>query len=216
MNGIRPFLAVALLAVSVGVGYAADGEPFLHFATEDPFVGPETPAVKNDIHVFGGVFAEKSLGGVIRFWDADYTSNYMIGGAYGRDFRELGAGFVLGGVAGAALRFGEDDDTSGEIWAGLRIRHHGLVIGDLAIAPGLTLGFSAVTAPTEIERRREIAHGGDATLLGFVGPEIAFRLRQAPNVELVYQLHHRSGANGIFGDLGEGANANTIGLRYRF
>ncbi|MCT7373803.1 hypothetical protein [Chelativorans salis] len=216
MSGTRLFLAVALLAVSVGVGNAGDGEPFLYFATQDPFVSPEAPAAKNDVHMFGGVFAERSFGSVMRFWDAEYTSNYMIGGVYGRDFHELGAGFVLGGVAGAALRFGENDDTSGEIWAGVRIRHHGLVIGDLAIAPGLTLGFSAVTSPTEIEREREIRYGGDATLLGFAGPEMAFRLRQAPNVELVYQLHHRSGSNGLFGDLGEGSNANTIGLRYRF
>jgi hypothetical protein len=140
----------------------------------------------------------------------------MIGGAYGRDFHDLGAGFVLGGVAGAAIRFGDDDDTSGELWAGIRIRHHGLVIGDLAIAPGLTAGLSVVTGPTEIERRREIHYDGDATFLGFLGPEVAFRFRQAPNVEFVYQVHHRSGRDGTFGNMGEASNANTIGLRYRF
>ena len=148
--------------------------------------------------------------------DVDYTDNYLIGAAFGRDFRDLGAGFVLGGVAGVAVRLGDDDDTTGEVWAGLRLRHHGLVIGDLAISPGVTAGLSAVSGPTEIERLREISRDGDATLLGFVGPELSFRLRQAPDIELVYQLHHRSGANGFFGDMAEGFNANTIGLRYRF
>ena len=140
----------------------------------------------------------------------------MIGGIYGRDLKDLGAGFVLGGVAGAAIRFGDDDDTTGELWAGLRIRHHGLVIGDLAIAPGFTAGLSVVSGPTRIEREREIHYDGDATFLGYLGPEVAFRFRQAPNLELLYQIHHRSGADGIFGDMGEGSNASTFGLRYRF
>jgi hypothetical protein len=209
MNGIKPFLIAGLLLASVSLGHAGD-DPFLYFATRDPFISAE--ATRNDISLFGGVFADGSFGNVVKFWGADYTDNYMIGGVAGRDFRDLGAGFVLGGVAGAAIRFGEDDDTSGELWAGIRIRHHGLVIGDLAIAPGFTAGLSVVTGPTELERQREIYYDGDATLLGFLGPEVAFRFRQAPNV----QVHHRSGADGIFGSMGEASNANIIGLRYRF
>ncbi|OQM74596.1 hypothetical protein [Manganibacter manganicus] len=216
MSGIKASLTAALLMASVSVAHAGENAPFIYLATQDPFVSPEAPNAKNDIHVFGGVFAGGSFGSVVQFWDADYTDNFMIGGIYGRDFKDLGAGFVLGGVAGAAIRFGDDDDTSGELWAGLRIRHHGLVIGDLAIAPGFTAGLSVVTGPTEIERAREIHYDGDASFLGFLGPEVAFKLRQAPHVEFVYQLHHRSGADGTFGDFGEGSNASTFGLRYRF
>lgn len=216
MNKVRLTFAAVLLAASVGVGHAGDDDRFLYFATDDPFVSPGTPVTKNDVQLFGGVFAEGSFGTVARFWDAEYVDGYMVGGTFGRDFHELGLGFVLGGVAGAAIRFGDDEDASGELWAGLRVRHHGLVIGDMAIAPGLAAGFSVVSGPTEIERRREDRYGGDATLLGFVGPEIALRFRQAPNMEVVFQLHHRSGGNGTFGDLGEGSNANIIGLRYRF
>lgn len=215
MSGIKLILTAALLTMSVSMGHAGEADPFLYFATQDPFADP-AGATRNDIEIFGGVFAEGSFGSVLQFWDTDYTNNYLVGGIYGRDFKDLGAGFVLGGVAGAAIRFGDDDDTTGELWAGLRLRHHGLVIGDLAIAPGFTAGFSAVTGPTEIEREREIHHDGDATLLGFLGPELAFRFRQAPDLEFVYQIHHRSGAGGIFGDLHEGSNASTLGLRYRF
>ena len=215
MGGTKPIFIAALLAASVGMSQAGENDRSVYFATQDPFASPGA-ATKNDIQIFGGVFAEGSFGSVIEFWDTDYTDNFMVGGIYGRDFKELGAGFVLGGVAGAAIRFGDDDDTTGELWAGLRIRHHGLVIGDLAIAPGFTAGFSAVTGPTEIERGREIHYNGDATFLGFLGPELAFRLRQAPDFEFVYQIHHRSGADGTFGKLGEGSNASTFGLRYRF
>jgi hypothetical protein len=216
MSGVKPILIAALLMVAVSMGYAGENDPFIYFATQDPFVSPEASIKKNDIHVFGGAFADGSFASVVQFRDVDYVDNYMIGGIYGRDFNDLGAGFVLGGVAGAAIRFGEDDDTTGELWAGIRIRHHGLVIGNLAIAPGLSAGLSVVTGPTEIEREREIHYDGDATFLGFLGPEVAFRFRQAPNVEFVYQLHHRSGADGIFGNMGEGSNASTLGVRYRF
>jgi len=214
--GTRSVISALFLLATANCLQAADDAPFVYIATQDPFASPGSPVRLNDVHVFGGVFGEGSFGDNIQFWDADYTDNYLIGAAFGRDFRELGAGFVLGGVTGAAIRFGDDDDTTGEIWGGLRLRHHGLVIGDLAIAPAVTIGLSAVTGPTEIERLREISRDGDATLLGFVGPELSFRLRQIPDLELVYQLHHRSGADGIFGDLAEGSNANTIGFRYRF
>ena len=197
MRWIHFILATVLLVASVGVAEAADNQPFLYFATQDPFSSPETSLTRNDVYVFGGVFAERSFGDVVRFWDTQYTDNYMLGAVYGRDFYDVGASFVLGAVGGAAIRFGEDDDTTGELWGGIRIRHHGLVIGDVAIAPGFTAGFSVVTGPTEIEREREVHYDGDATFLGFLGPELALRFRQLPNLELIYQLHHRSGANGF-------------------
>ncbi|TIM76645.1 MAG: hypothetical protein E5Y58_05100 [Mesorhizobium sp.] len=214
MRGLQVALAAVILGISVSSGLAGDNSPFIYFATQDPFA--DGLPTRNDVYVFGGVFAHGAFGDAINVLGADYTDNYIIGAAYGRDFVDIGAGFVLGGVAGAAIRFGEDDDTTGELWAGARLRHHGLVIGDLAIAPALTAGFSAVTGPTEIEREREIVHDGDASFLGFVGAELSFRVRQAPNVELVYQLHHRSGADGTFGDMTEGSNANALGIRYRF
>lgn len=145
MRGIHFILAAVTLVATAGTVQAGDSEPFLYIATHDPFSSPGSPPTRNDVHIFGGVSAERSFGDVLSFWDTKYTDNYMLGGVVGRDFRDLGAGFVLGGVAGAAVRFGEDDDTSGELWAGIRIRHHGLVIGDLAIAPGFTAGLSAVT-----------------------------------------------------------------------
>lgn len=214
MRGVQAALAALILTGSFTSALADNSSPFIYFATEDPFAAGQP--TKNDVYVFGGVFVTGSFGDTINVFGADYTNNYMIGAAYGRDFADVGAGFVLGGVTGAAIRFGEDDDTSGELWAGMRLRHQGLVIGDLAIAPALTAGVSAVTGVTEIEHAREIHYDGGASFLGFIGAELSFRLRQAPNVELVYQLHHRSGAGGTFGNMGEGSNANAVGVRYRF
>lgn len=161
-----------------------------------PFSSHGEAPNRNDVTLLGGPFAKDTAGGAIRVFGADYTRTYLLGATYGRDVYDLGAGFLLGGVAGIAIRFGSDDDTSGETWAGVRLKHQGLVIGDVAISPAFTAGLSAVTGETEIEKRREENDDGDASFLGFLGPELSVRWRSAPNLELTYQLHHRSGAGG--------------------
>jgi hypothetical protein len=151
---------------------AAEKTSFIYFATSDPILKTgETPR-RNDITIFGGPFVKNPFGGALQVFGADYTQNYLLGVTFGRDVDDLGAGFLLGGVAGA-VRFGTDDDTSGEVWAGVRVKHQSLVIGDVAISPAFTAGFSAVTGETEIEKRREQQRDGDASLLGFLGPEYA-------------------------------------------
>ena len=67
-----------------------------------------------------------------------------------------------------------------------------------------------------VERERENENHGNATLLGYVGPEISLSIAALPHWEFAYRLHHRSGAHGRIGNMGEGANANVIGLKYRF
>ncbi len=50
----------------------------------------------------------------------------------------------------------------------------------------------------------------------YFGPELAVSLVNRPDIEFVYRLHHRSGAEGTFGKLYEGYNANVFGIRYKF
>ncbi|SIT57907.1 exported hypothetical protein [Mesorhizobium prunaredense] len=119
MRGLQVALAAVILSISLSSGLADDNSPFIYFATQDPFA--DGLPTKNDVYVFGGVFARGAFGDAINVLGADYTDNYIIGAAYGRDFVDIGAGFVLGGVTGAAVRFGEDDDTTGELWAGARL-----------------------------------------------------------------------------------------------
>jgi hypothetical protein len=79
---------------------------------------------------------------------------------------------VLGAEVGLADRFGMG--TSVEVWAGPKVIYTGLVLFDsVRIAPGLTFGLSAVTKPVGIEATRQAAVGGNATLLGYLGPELA-------------------------------------------
>jgi hypothetical protein len=114
-----------------------------------------------------------------------------------------------------ATRAGED--FSLETWGGLVLRNRGVTLGDwLTISPALTFGLSGVTEPIGQESVRETNHNGDATWLFYLGPEIAFSLPKHPRWELVYRLHHRSGASSLLGGMAEGHNANTLGLRWRF
>jgi len=211
------FLCMSLLFQTMSARAQDDPPTTFGFVTSDPFLLPGQEARKNDITVFGGIHVADTFGGAAEFWSADYLDSYMFGAVVGRDFYDLGYGFLLGGVVGASVRFGDDEPrTTGELWTGLRLRHQGFLIGDLLISPGVTAGFSAVSGPNSVEREREIYYDGDASILGYIGPELAYRWRSLPNVEMVTQLHHRSGGAGTFGNMGEGSNAWTWGLRFKF
>ena len=123
------------------------------------------------------------------------------------------AGFDLGFEIGVAGRFG--DGSSVEGWLGPSIRHRGITVGPLTVSPGSVVGLSAVSDSIGIEREREIRNDGDATLLLYFGPELMFKLEQLPNFEFVFRIHHRSGADGTLGNMGEGHNANIFGARRR-
>jgi hypothetical protein len=188
-----------LLACVLGTG-AARADPLLF--------------TKDSIMVFGGRFTDGDAGDTLDAFNVQYERNYVLGAAFRREFLKLDWGFTLGAEIGGAGRFGEF--SSGELWFGPVIRYQAPPLGPVIISVAMTFGLSAVTAPIGIERVREISHNGDATLLFYMGPEIAFALRHLPNWELVYRMHHRSGANELLGNMMEGSNANTLGLRYTF
>jgi len=171
------------------------------------------PPPPNGVLLFVGQFTTRGIGDSL-LAIAPHEANYIAGGAYERDFFQRW-GFALGTEIGVAERFGMA--RSFEAWAGLNVRYTAFVfLNSVRIVPGLTFGFSAITKPVGIEAEREAEVQGNARLLGYLGPELAFSFASFPNLELVYRLQHRSGANGTFGKLGEGANANVFGIRFRF
>ena len=171
------------------------------------------PPPQNGVLLFAGQFTTVPIGKSL-LPTAPHESNYIAGGAYERDFFQRW-GFALGTEIGVAQRFGMGKST--EVWAGLNVRYTAFVfLNTVRIIPGITAGFSYITRPVGHEAEEEAAVGGDARLLGYLGPELAFSLVNFPNVELVYKLQHRSGAGGTFGKMHDTANANVVGLRVRF
>lgn len=192
---------------------------------------------KNSVFVFGGRLSSSSVGSAIFFntipigttFSGQLYDNYVVGVAYQHEFVDIGSGFVLGGEIGIADRFGhyvvccqpliESSDTrhSGELWFGPTLRYESIILfNQLRIVPGITVGFSLTNDSIGREREREIAYNGSAHFLAYLGTELAFSTVSMPQLELVFRLHHRSGAGGLLGHLREGYNANVAGLRYRF
>jgi hypothetical protein len=161
----------------------------------------------NSILLFGGQFT------TVDFYKsftptAPHENNYIVGGAYERDFYQKW-GFVLGTEVGVANRFGMGNSYEG--WVGLHVRYSWLVLfNSVRIAPGLTFGLSAITKPVGIEAAREADAQGDVRLLGYLGPELAISFMGVPNLELVYRLQHRSGASGNLGRMHDAANAQCF------
>lgn len=173
-----------------------------------------------DVLLFGGVMTEGDFPGWSNIpFAAPLQDNYSVGAAINREFIDLGLGFHLGGEIGLAGRFG--DGTSAEVWGGPSLRHDGFSVGPAIISFGLVMGLSAVTGPIGIERNVEVNNDGDATLLWYLGPEVAISFDALPNTEFVSRTHHRSGAANLsflptLGDMPDTSNANIFGIRRRF
>jgi hypothetical protein len=232
------FAGLALLAgFSVGPGFGADSS-----SADSPFRGltsnfkhqSEFIARPHSIFLFGGMLSATPLGSTLQF-SLDKPpgtigyDNYIAGAAYNYDFYQLPLGITLGAEVGVADRFGHyslccntivkssDLVHSGELWIGPRFSNAGIVLFDaIRIAGAISAGLSFTTDSIGKEREREISHGGNARMLMYFGPEIMISMVGRPELEFVYRLHHRSGANGTFGKMHEGYNANVFGIRYKF
>lgn len=213
---IRTVSLVASLLGAVSFALAEPSPARFGIATSDPFESNGQELTRNGLLLFGGPYTRDDMGRSFIWRRPTHTQQFLVGGAYSRDLVDLPTGFTLGAEAGLAARFGRSSGNSAELWSGAALRHHGLVLGDVAFAPGITLGLSAVTDRLAIEAEREARRGGTSKLLVYFSPEIALRFRSTPNMEIVYRLQHRSGAFGLFGGMSEGANASTIGVRWRY
>lgn len=94
-------------------------------------------------------------------------------------------------------------------------------MGPVKISLGLVMGLSVVTGPVSIERDVELENDGDATLLYYLGPEVALTFDAFPNIDFVFRTQHRSGAANLsylptLGNMPDTSNANIFGIRTRF
>jgi hypothetical protein len=91
----------------------------------------------------------------------------------------------------------------------LRFPWDGYVDTSLAVGAGVSY---ALETP-EIEA---VGVTDTPQLLGYLMFEIAASLPTMPDWFFVARLHHRSGANGLFGDRLDASNAVGLGIRYGF
>jgi hypothetical protein len=226
-------LALAV-ALSASQAVCADlPSPDAQFPVSQPSV-PDALLRPDSIFVFGGALSTGALKDTLQFNQNPSAGripydNFIAGVSYNHNFYYLGYGFALGAEIGVADRFGHYGlccDTvikssgmlhSGELWVGPRFSFDGVALFDtIKIGAAVTAGFSFTTNSIGRERQSEVAWNGNARVLLYLGPEISLAFVNHPEWEFVYSLHHRSGANGVFGRIREGYNANIAGVRYKF
>ena len=198
-----------------------------------PFKLANQPNLKQSVFGFAGRTKSGNLGETYAFGvsapGTTFYDNYIIGGAYQRDFFQFNSGILVGAEIGLADRFGNykiccdiiayshNMTHSAELWGGVSLRHQGVALFDtVRISPGFVFGLSAISNPIGQEGLHQIDHQGSARVLFYMGFDLAFALTNLPDTELVLRIHHRSGGYGTLGGMKEGNNANVIGIRQRF
>lgn len=209
---------------------AAD-DPLSYFMT--PFMLASPPSLKQSVFGFAGRTDSGNLGSTFVYGagapERIFYDNYIVGGAYQRDFFQFNSGLLVGAEVGLADRFGHYSiccDTivysnsvvhSAEFWTGASFRTQGIALFDaVRISPGFVFGLSLISNPIGQEGEHQIAHQGSAKVLFYLGFDLAFALAKLPDTELVFRIQHRSGAFGTLGAMKEGNNANVVGIRQRF
>jgi hypothetical protein len=198
-----------------------------------PFKLASQPNLKQSVFGFAGRTNSGNLGSTFMYGvgapGTIFYDNYIVGGAYQRDFFQFNSGLLIGAEVGLADRFGHYSiccDTiaysnsvtqSVELWGGVSFRHQGVALFDtVRISPGFVFGLSVISSPIGQEGLHQIDHLGSAKVLFYLGFDLAFALANYPNTELVFRIQHRSGAYGTLGAIKEGNNANVVGIRQRF
>jgi hypothetical protein len=175
----------------------------------------QVQTTNSNVFAFGGLYSSESVWETMNFVGTDYQDAYILGGGYQHFFLGQENGFQAGIETGVAVRKGPD--VSGEAWAGVVLRSDGFIQNDdVKISASITGGLSLITNPLDVEVAREISRNGDSTFLFFMAPELSISTADNPNIEAFWRLQHRSGGWNTLGNMGEGANANTIGLRWKY
>lgn len=177
---------------------------------------PIAAAASDDrIFAFGGALTEGNMQQSARAAIVGYEDNYIAGLGYQR-FADSPSPIMLGVEIGGAVRLG--GTPTGEIWGGGVLRHEGVAWGrNLNVATALTVGLSHIS---HTHRGRETflqdRYEGDARTLFYLGPEISLSRADGLGPEYFWRLHHRSGGGRTLGNMKGAANANVLGVRYRF
>lgn len=175
----------------------------------------EDKAPEDAIFIFGGRYTDAYFDRSFMPFSASYEDNFALGAGYQHFFAQPLSDWHVGAEVGVAFRGGVV--VSGEVWAGAVARYDGFQLGEnLRVSPSFTFGLSAITNSMGIEAQRAAERQADPSVLFYLAPEVSFSRVDNPDTELFLRLHHRSGAWGTLGNMGDGANAQVIGIRHRF
>ena len=172
------------------------------------------------LSVFTGNYVENSLGQVLigkpqppTSWTYR-TNDKLVGVAFSRRTREFWGHVTFEPEIGIGQRFGRQDET--EFWAALFFRYHGFPWDKYLITTvAASTGFNWATGISAVEKDRA-DDGEGSQFMHYFAPEITFAAPSAPNTQLFFRMHHRSGVFGLVSDAHGGAQYGSVGLRIWF
>ncbi|WP_068007606.1 hypothetical protein [Pseudovibrio axinellae] len=170
------------------------------------------------VSVYGGRFVKTGMSDIattgLPAWNWDYNNDYFVGATISRSLLSFKNILDFEPELGVGQRFGVQHET--EFWAALYVRYSAFPWNDyLMTSIAVSTGVNYATGVSDIEQKRG-GQGGGSRLLHFLSPEITFALPSAPDKQLFFRFHHRSGAYGIISDTKGGSQYATGGFRYKF
>jgi hypothetical protein len=204
-------LGAALISLSAGPALSAD----LSFESESS---------ANAVTFFAGRAVETDFTDIItQPWTVDFVDISVVAAAIstrlgtlnelGSDLGNIGDHLSLELEAGAAYRFGDEDQ--GEFWGAIFLRYDDFPWNDAIYTTiAANTGLSILTETSEFEKDR--SDGQSSLLLHYLAPEITFANPDYKDLELLLKLHHRSGVFGLFDGVHGGSTFVSGGIRFRF
>lgn len=208
--------AGAMIAMIFAVGGAAAMDR-LAWMDSKPLWGP--CAGDCGAAAYGGKYVDNGMAQVL-FTDPEtpltwrYDDDYIVAAAASRRIATLWRRVDVEPEVGLGQRFGEQSET--EVWGAFFLRYRGFPWdARLVTTAAVSTGLNVASGVSDKEDARA-GGGGGARLMHFFAPEITLALPRAPQYELLFRFHHRSGVFGLLNDAGGGAQYATVGVRVRF
>ena len=158
-------------------------------------------------------------------WGYEFSKGFFLGGTFSFELFDFNSLIGFEAEAGLGQRFGTLHET--EVWGAVYLRwkyfpwNH-IVKTTVAVSTGVN--YASSVPNYEI---LQSGNGKGSNALHYFSPEITFALPSAPEQELVFRIHHRSGGSewwgenhpifgDMFGNTAGGVQYVTAGVRHRF
>jgi hypothetical protein len=145
-----------------------------------------------------------------------YDNGGFVGATASRKIVTFFNSFTLEAEIGAGQRFGNMHET--EFWEALYGRYHNFPWNKfIHTTVAVSTGLSYATGVSDFEKTHSGLNPPSGThVMHYFSPEVTLALPEHLDRQLVFRLHHRSGAYGIVSGAFSGATYMTVGLRLWF
>ncbi|CAH0239182.1 hypothetical protein [Roseomonas sp. CECT 9278] len=168
----------------------------------------------NGVAIFAGIYSSDVFTDIVATpWDTRTENIYLVSLSYNRRLTTIFRHLDIEVEGGVGRRFG--DNESFEAYAALALRwtefpwnrHLRTTFAVYPIGPS----YVADLSPSEVSK-----DGRSANWLNYFALELTLAAPSLPQLEVLFRLHHRSGAFGLINGSTNGADFLSVGARFRF